>query len=106
LKQILNKNQFFYYLELPEDERNVRYLSIIKGHFPLNFGRFEKMYQLFEIKYININNYFSRDVVASELILNVPERVDWKVCLRTIEEEKNMSADFRKEFKIFDPSAL
>jgi hypothetical protein len=47
LKQILNKKQFFYYLELPEDDRVVKYLSIIKGNFPLNFGRFHKLTNFF-----------------------------------------------------------
>jgi len=67
LKQVLEKKNSFYYLELPCEEENNdkylcdRYLVEIKGKsFPLNFGR---------------------DVVASELLLNLPERSDWRECV-------------------------
>jgi hypothetical protein len=89
LKQVLNANHSFYYLELPNEQEDsltshVRYLCEIRGHhFPLNFGR---------------------DVIASELLLNMPDRIDWKDCVKSPEEEKKMSVDFRNgEFKKFDP---
>ncbi len=50
-----------------------------------------------------IRYLMKRDVVASELLLNVPERVDWRECVMTQEEEKEMSIEFRNNFKKFDP---
>jgi hypothetical protein len=89
LKQVLRPSQSFYYLELPNDDNessmltHSRYLCEIRGnHFPINFGR---------------------DVIASELLLNMPDRVDWKECVKSQEEEKKMSVDFRNEFKKYDP---
>ncbi|RNA42364.1 CWF19 1 [Brachionus plicatilis] len=92
LKQILEPNRPFFYLELPNEELHAgsrsemdttRYLCEIRGGFPINFGR---------------------DVMASEILLNCPDRIDWKTCVISIEEEKIMSQDFRKEFKMFDPA--
>jgi hypothetical protein len=91
LKQILEPNKPFYYLELPNEEADTkscglgmqRFLCEIRGGFPINFGR---------------------DVLASELLLNCPDRIDWKECVLSAEEEKKMSLDFRNEFKPFDPS--
>ena len=89
LKQVLRSSQSFYYLELPNDDNensmltHSRFLCEIRGnHFPINFGR---------------------DVIASELLLNMPDRVDWKECVKSQEEEKKMSVDFRNDFKKFDP---
>jgi hypothetical protein len=42
LKQVLDKNQQYFYLELPFDEE--RYLCEIRSRdFPINFGRFVKL---------------------------------------------------------------
>lgn len=91
LKQVFSENQPYFYLELPtedakpdEDATFDRYLSEIRGYgsFPINFGR---------------------DVIASELLLNMPERVDWKDCVKPQDEEKAMSVEFRNSFKSFDP---
>lgn len=92
LKQILEPNRPFFYLEIPNEELydgsrgevdTTRYLCEIRGGFPINFGR---------------------DVMASELLLNCPDRIDWKECVIPLEEEKKMTQEFRKEFKTFDPS--
>ena len=90
LKQVLRPTNLFYYLELPNDRNDnaglshSRYLCEIRGnHFPLNFGR---------------------DVIASELLLNLSDKVDWKDCVKSQEEEKKMSVEFRNgDFKKFDP---
>lgn len=42
--------------------------------------------------------------MASELLLNCPERIDWKECVKSEEEEKQMALEFRKKFAKFDPS--
>jgi len=91
LKQVIEKKHPFYYLELPSDEESEekficdRYLAEIRGGgFPLNFGR---------------------NVVASEILLNLPEREDWRECALPLEDEKKMSIEFRNAFKPFDPSS-
>ncbi len=67
LKQVLERKHNFYCLELPcEEEDSEKYLcdrylvEIRSKSFPLNFGR---------------------DVVAGELLLNLPERIDWRECV-------------------------
>ncbi|XP_073234867.1 CWF19-like protein 1 isoform X3 [Porites lutea] len=45
---------------------------------------------------------FGREVVASPSLLNMPDRVDWKACKVSLEEEKKMAAEFRKKFQPFD----
>ena len=63
-------------------------------------------YSFLKIKSINkTNNFFQyfRDVIASELLLNMPERIDWRECVQPQDEEKQMSVDFRNSFKSFDP---
>ena len=43
-----------------------------------------------------------REVLASPSVLNTPDRVDWKACKGTMEEEKQSATVFRKKFKPFD----
>lgn len=43
-----------------------------------------------------------REVLASTLILNVPERVDWKRCSASKEEETVAAKDMRTHFEPFD----
>jgi hypothetical protein len=82
LKQILSDKQAYFYLELPDDEG--KYLCEIKqGSFPLEFGR---------------------DVIASDLLLNLPDRIHWKNCILSKEDEIKMTKTFREDFKAYDPS--
>lgn len=45
-----------------------------------------------------------RDVIASELILNMPERIEWKRCIRSEEDERQITKDFRAKFQPYDPN--
>lgn len=47
-------------------------------------------------------NKIIREVLASTLILNLPERVDWKNCSATKEEETVTAEGMRTGFKPFD----
>ena len=51
-----------------------------------------------------IIEYFSlsREVLASPLILNVPNKVNWKNCTLSKEEETEMTLKFRDNFQPFD----
>ena len=40
--------------------------------------------------------------MASSSLLNMPDRVDWKACKISEEEEKKMAAEFRKKFQPLD----
>ena len=44
----------------------------------------------------------SREALAGPSILNTPEKVDWKACKQSMDEEKATAAAFRKKFKPFD----
>ena len=44
----------------------------------------------------------SREVLAGQLILNVPHRVDWKTCSVSFEVETRMAESFRQSFRTFD----
>lgn len=42
--------------------------------------------------------------MASEMLLNCPDRIDWKQCVVSQADEKEMTVEFRESFKKFDPS--
>uniref|UniRef100_A0A0L8G1K5 Cwf19-like C-terminal domain-containing protein n=1 Tax=Octopus bimaculoides TaxID=37653 RepID=A0A0L8G1K5_OCTBM len=78
LKQIVNVEVPYFYVEVPTGEK---FLCRISKGFPLQFGR---------------------DVLASPILLNMPERINWKSCTESQEEEKQMAQEFKKKFKDFD----
>lgn len=43
-----------------------------------------------------------REVLASETILNVPDKADWRQCQISKEEEETLARRFRKDFEPFD----
>ena len=43
-----------------------------------------------------------REVLASPELLNMPERVDWKVCSITKQQEISHAATFKDTFKKYD----
>ena len=44
----------------------------------------------------------NREVAASPALLNMPDRVDWKACKVSKDEETRMAAVFRKKFQPYD----
>ncbi|XP_053574704.1 CWF19-like protein 1 isoform X2 [Bombina bombina] len=78
IKQIVQPGTPYFYVELDSGEK---LFHRIKKHFPLQFGR---------------------EVLASEAILNIPTRADWRECKSTREEEESFAKSFRKEFEPFD----
>jgi hypothetical protein len=46
--------------------------------------------------------FFFREVLASPGILDMPERVDWKVCSVSKSQEASMATDFKSKFKKYD----
>ena len=45
---------------------------------------------------------FCREVLASEAILNIPDKSDWRKCQISKEEEETLARRFRKDFEPFD----
>lgn len=78
LEDLVQPGSPYFYLELPSKEK---YFCSKMKNFPLQFGR---------------------DVLASEEILNLPERENWRDCVFSKEEENKMVNDFREKFEEFD----
>ncbi|CAH1785742.1 unnamed protein product [Owenia fusiformis] len=78
LKQIVPAGAPYFYAELPSGEK---LLHRIKKFFPLQFGR---------------------EALADEKILNMEDRVNWKNCKSTKEEETQWAAKFRDTFQSYD----
>lgn len=78
LQQVANAGILYFYVELPNGE--ILYYKINKD-FPLQFGR---------------------EVLASDEILNINERSDWKDCHMTEDEETKLAKKIRTQFAPFD----
>ncbi|XP_075066329.1 CWF19-like protein 1 isoform X2 [Mixophyes fleayi] len=78
IKQIVQPGTPYFYVELDTGEK---LFHRIKKNFPLQFGR---------------------EVLASEAILNIPTRADWKACKLSRDEEEDQAKAFRREFEPFD----
>ncbi|XP_072001486.1 CWF19-like protein 1 [Engystomops pustulosus] len=78
LKQIVQPGTPYFYVELDSGEK---LFHRIKKNFPLQFGR---------------------EVLASEAILNIPTRADWKACKLSKDEEESLASAFQKAFEPFD----
>ncbi|XP_029020085.1 CWF19-like protein 1 [Betta splendens] len=78
LKQIAPPGTPYFYVELDSGEK---LFYRIQKHFPLQFGR---------------------EVLASEALLNIPTRADWKECKQSREEEEESSKQLRDEFQPHD----
>ncbi|MFT7812632.1 CWF19-like protein 1-like [Arapaima gigas] len=82
LKQIAQPGTPYFYVELDTGEK---LFHRIKKNFPLQFGR---------------------EVLASEAVLNIPTRADWRECKSSQEEEAALAQTFRQAFVPFDFSLL
>ncbi|XP_017340533.1 CWF19-like protein 1 isoform X1 [Ictalurus punctatus] len=78
LKQIAPPGTPYFYVELDTGEK---LFYRIKKNFPLQFGR---------------------EVLASEAILNIPTRSDWRECKSSREEEEALTKQFRTDFQPYD----
>lgn len=79
LRQAVPSGAPYFFLELPKNKG--RYVCHIRGGFPLQFGR---------------------EVLAHRELLDCADRVDWKNCPKSKEEENQMVSHFRKIFQPFD----
>lgn len=78
LKQIAPPGTPYFYVELDTGEK---LFHRIRKNFPLQFGR---------------------EVLASEALLNIPMRADWRECKCSREEEEDLTKQVRSDFQPFD----
>ncbi|XP_012280243.1 CWF19-like protein 1 [Orussus abietinus] len=78
LQQIVKPGMLYFYVELPNGEM---LYHRIKKDFPLQFGR---------------------EVLASDRILDLNDRADWKECLMDEEKEAELAKNIRKKFQLYD----
>ncbi|KAM8786881.1 uncharacterized protein C2orf78-like [Rhynchonycteris naso] len=78
IKQITQPGAAYFYVELDTGEK---LFHRIKKNFPLQFGR---------------------EVLASEAIINIPDKSDWRQCQISKEEEETLARRVRKDFEPFD----
>ncbi|XP_011906866.1 CWF19-like protein 1 isoform X6 [Papio anubis] len=78
IKQIAQPGAAYFYVELDTGEK---LFHRIKKNFPLQFGR---------------------EVLASEAILNIPGKSDWRQCQISKEDEETLARRFRKDFEPYD----
>lgn len=78
LKQIAPPGTPYFYVELDSGDK---LFYRIQKHFPLQFGR---------------------EVLASEAVLNIPTRADWRECKQSREEEEESCKQLRDDFQPFD----
>ncbi|XP_063073930.1 CWF19-like protein 1 [Engraulis encrasicolus] len=78
LKQIAPPGTPYFYVELDSGEK---LFYRIRKNFPLQFGR---------------------EVLASEAVLNIPTRANWKDCKYTRTEEEELTKELRSQFEPFD----
>ena len=78
MNQLAVQGQAYFHVETPD--RETLFGRIVKN-FPLQFGR---------------------EVMADEKLLDMMERVDWKACSVTRDEEVDMTKDMRNMFSPFD----
>ena len=74
----------------------------IKGRFSLQFGRYGFGHLYLKKMGFQCSVLCDREVLASPLLLNIPDRVDWKACSTSKEEETQAAKAFRKTFQPFD----
>uniref|UniRef100_V9KJE3 CWF19-like protein 1 n=1 Tax=Callorhinchus milii TaxID=7868 RepID=V9KJE3_CALMI len=82
LKQIIQPGSAYFYVEL---ENGDKLFHRIKKQFPLQFGR---------------------EVLASEAILNIPDKANWRECKYSREDEEAFAKACRETFQPFDFSLL
>lgn len=78
LKDYVQPGTTYFYLELPTREK---FICNCQKNFPIHFGR---------------------EVLASRVVLNSPDKANWRDCVQTKSEEEKLTQDFRIAFEEFD----
>jgi len=78
IKQVVSDRVPFFHVELPDGQR---YFHKVNKYFPLQFGR---------------------EILAAPTVLNIPQRINWRDCSSTIQQEIENTNKFREFFKDYD----
>jgi len=79
LSQLAGQGQAYFYAETPDKQKVFGRIS--GKNYPLQFGR---------------------EVMADQKLLNMKDRIDWKVCATDKATETEVTKEFRKKFEPFD----
>ena len=75
------ENSSFFYAQLGGTGTGAFYAVPATARFPLQFGR---------------------HVLCSPALLNTPEKVDWKQCALSVDEETQLASAYKIAFRAFD----
>lgn len=85
--------------DVPANTELSQIVPIGAPYFVVEFDNEEKLLHRVSLK---MPLQFGREVAASPALLNMPDRVDWKACKVSKDEETRMAAVFRKKFQPYD----
>ena len=89
-------------VEMTEFPSNADIFQMTRPGFPYFLMELPDSSKLFIPVRKNFSIQFGRELLASEGILNVPEKIDWKSRAMSKEEEARATQIFREGFKSFD----
>ncbi|ODN06030.1 CWF19-like protein 1 [Orchesella cincta] len=89
-------------IEIQEFPPNAELFQMTKPGFPYFFMELPDRTKLFVAIKKNFPIQFGRELLASEQILNCPDKVDWKQCKMNKEEEIDCVKQLREGFSPFD----
>lgn len=75
-----------------------------KPYFHVEFPNGDALYSLITPS-VAFPLDFGREVLASEAVLNLPDRTDWRKCPRDRDDENEIVQQIRKKFEPFDFTA-
>jgi len=102
LKDIFREHGDMSSLALRDVAANTELKQVVPIGAPYFVAEFDKGERLLHRVSHKMPLQFGREVVASPSLLNMADRVDWKACKVSEDEEKQMAASFRKKFQPFD----
>lgn len=85
--------------DVPANTELSQIVPVGAPYFVVEFDNKEKLLHRVSLK---MPLQFGREVAASPALLNMPDRVDWKACKVSKDEETRMAAVFRKKFQPYD----
>ncbi|KAJ7322780.1 hypothetical protein OS493_032965 [Desmophyllum pertusum] len=102
LKDIFREHGDFNSLAMRDVAANTELKQVVPIGAPYFVVEFDNEERLLHRVSQKMPLQFGREVVASSSLLNLPDRVNWKDCKVSEDEEKKMAATFRKKFKPYD----
>lgn len=102
LRQIAKNSDNYFYIEFPNGKRLFHNAVNIEKRFPIHIARYIVFFCFVNTVFI-IYLFGDREVLASPKLLNVQDRIDWRKCEQTIQEEEYGVEMFRNAFAPYNP---